>query len=229
MTDSMYQIYKIQHKDSLLAYIGMTKNVAARFNRYKSHPHGFIGRALKSHGVERFEFCVIASAFSKEDAVALEIQLIAEHGTKYPGGYNLTDGGEGHNGQPMSDNTKAKLRVALVGRKVDPELMAKAHDAWRGSQHSEETKQRISASHKALMATNEKRRSFIGDWNRGRKKSAEEIARLRIAGKKTVLTDEQKEKHKAALKCLRWITNGSANSRIHFEVPVPEGWRYGRS
>lgn len=207
----------------------MTKNFVARLSRYKSRPHGFVGRALKKHGFDAFEFSVIASAFSKEDAIALEIQLIAEHGTKYPAGYNLTDGGEGHNGEPMSEATKEKLRIHFSGRKVAPELLAKAHDAWRGSHHTDETKARLSAAHSALMQNNKRRASFIGEWNRGKKKSEQTLAKLRMAGANTKLTDEQKAKHKAALKSLRWITDGTSNTRIHFEKPLPEGWGYGRS
>lgn len=224
-----YVLYKIQSRVSARAYIGLTKNFAARVSRYKSNPHGLVGRAIRKHGFEKFEFTVIASAYSKEDAIATEILLIAEHNTKYPNGYNLTDGGEGHNGQAVSETTKAKMSAVAIKRGVSKDRLDKMHAARRGSHHSEDTKLRISLSNKATMAENAARASFIGDWNRGRKKSPETLAKLREIGRKTVLTAAQKQKHKAAMKSLRWVTDGTKNSRINFDAALPLGWRYGRS
>jgi group I intron endonuclease len=209
----VYQLYKIQHRDSSLAYIGMTKNFAARLSRYKSRPHGFVGRALKKHGFDAFEFAVIASAFSKENAIALEIQLIAEHGTKYPAGYNLTDGGEGHSGESVP--AEVRLKISQSKRGVP------------GKKHTAETRAKMSASRKRVLAEN----PDIVKTMTGRKTpySPEERAARLAAMRNRIATPEQKAKHKAALKSLRWVTDGTSNTRIYFEKPLPEGWRYGRS
>src|ERR1700680_4604804 len=61
--------------------------------------------AIRKYGRGAFDVVHLADALTLEDARAIEQQLIAERGTLFPGGYNLTEGGEG-----------------TIGRVVSPEL-----------------------------------------------------------------------------------------------------------
>lgn len=70
---------------------------------------------------------------------------------------NFTDGGEGLSGHRHSDETKAKMRAAALGRERSEATRAKIRAAltgkpsvWVGRKHTEITKARISAARKGL-------------------------------------------------------------------------------
>jgi len=84
---------------------------------------------------------------------------IRSHKTKWPDGYNLTDGGEGQ--LNPSDVTREKMRAAKLGKKQSPELVARRVESRRGYHPSEKTKARI------------------GDGNRGKKRAVEVIKQMR--------------------------------------------------
>lgn len=56
-------------------------------------------------------------------------------------------------GKPMSEEQKQKLREKMLGRKVDPEVIARRVEKQRGQKRSEETKAKISAALKARRAS----------------------------------------------------------------------------
>jgi hypothetical protein len=93
------QLYKISFHPHLTkkSYIGITRLSAlhrlktGHTKTTKSH----IGRAIQKYGVENIILTVLDEGDSWEDLCKKEIAAIAEHNTKYPNGYNLTDGGDG--------------------------------------------------------------------------------------------------------------------------------------
>lgn len=75
--------------------------------------------AILKYGPEAFTVSTIGQ-FNEKQAATAEQLFISELHTKAPDGYNLTDGGEGASGLRLSDDAKAKLRAAQLGRKCPP-------------------------------------------------------------------------------------------------------------
>lgn len=68
--------------------------------------------AMKKHGVDNFVFEEVCTTIKPEHLDALEIEIISQFNS-YNRGYNSTAGGNG-----VSDETKEKLRLINLGRKI---------------------------------------------------------------------------------------------------------------
>lgn len=106
-------IYKIVNIINNKCYIGQTRS--HRLNRNKYRPFGYIGRfkdhiseafssskknqctylnnAFKKYGTDNFR-CELITICNLEQLDDNEINYIIEYNSKYPNGYNLTDGGQ---------------------------------------------------------------------------------------------------------------------------------------
>lgn len=81
-----------------------------------------------------------------------------------------------HNkGKPMSAEQKELLRVAMTGRKVDPEVLERRISSQTGKKRSEEDKAKISAAlkGKAKGPMSEENKKRISEGSKGKPKSAE--------------------------------------------------------
>ena len=106
------EIYKITNNINSKSYIGQTRS--HRLNRGKYRPFGslcrfkdhiseassnkknqsrYLNSAILKYGIENFE-CKTIYTCNVNELDAYERQYILEYGTKYPNGYNLTDGGQ---------------------------------------------------------------------------------------------------------------------------------------
>ena len=160
------------------SYIGITtRTLSRRWYEHCFSPNScgqLLNKAINKYGKDAFIIETIASARTLEDLKEVEKQLIEQHQTKVPHGYNLTDGGDGvfgykftekqkkrngdlKRGTKASEETKAKMRVAHSGEKngfygknhteETKRKNAKAHigkQAMLGKTHSEETRKKIS-------------------------------------------------------------------------------------
>lgn len=109
----MEYIYSIRHKDTKKRYIGRSINPEQRLFQHKSDAksktrktHSYLHNAIAKHGIEAFEFEVIAGTRS-EDVGDLEKYYIRWYQTLAPLGYNLREGGEGG---AHSEATKLAMR-----------------------------------------------------------------------------------------------------------------------
>jgi group I intron endonuclease len=139
-------VYLIRNTVNGKCYVGQTmKNkVQKRWHSYTSPKggHGVIGRAIKKHGKDKFEFSVICE-LPNEELNDREVREIAERGTLVPNGYNLQAGGD--NG-PQHEETKRKISLANTGKpgKIPgPETRAKISAASKGRKRTEEQKQKM--------------------------------------------------------------------------------------
>lgn len=83
------------------SYVGQTKYTAPK--RWKEHISEaytkmnnqctFLNAAIRKHGGDNFVMEILWEG-DKEELDVKEIEMIATHGTLYPGGYNLTKGGQ---------------------------------------------------------------------------------------------------------------------------------------
>lgn len=150
-------------------YIGLTKDINTRWqgngnkylrkNKDGKYAHPAFAYALKKYTDWNLDWKheVVANNLTRSEAEELEVYLIALHKTnclRYNNpsyGYNMTDGGEGNLGRPLSDETKQKIRMAHIGKKASEDTRKKLSDAHKGKVVSEVTRQKLS---KALSGEN---------------------------------------------------------------------------
>lgn len=159
------EIYKITNTTNGKLYIGQTRSHRLNHNKYR--PFGYLGRfkdhiheansnkknqsrylnyALNKYGAECFT-CEKIHTCKVDDLNKVEKQFIIEYNSKFPNGYNLTDGGKGFtdvNGEyswkiyfpnkprivepePKSDYTKKliseRLKIALDDKEHRAKMM----------------------------------------------------------------------------------------------------------
>ncbi len=82
-------------------YVGQTKNIRTRENDWRCLKARYANKILteerEKYGVNNFKTDILAECETQEEAWELEQKYIAELGTKYPAGYNQSDGGEKSN------------------------------------------------------------------------------------------------------------------------------------
>ena len=122
-------IYKITHRDSGKAYVGLTKfrfrrrmnghrNKAMRPEAKRVKDKGCVKlhNAIRKHGWDAFDAKVLYAMVPNHLLASMEITAIAQHGTLTPAGYNLTPGGET---SPMLDpGVRAHAREVMQSEEV---------------------------------------------------------------------------------------------------------------
>jgi hypothetical protein len=96
------------------AYVGKTTGTMRdrRRGHEYSAEHGStlpFHRALRKYSADAFKWEMLFRGTDENALFAAEKKFIVMLGTKCPGGYNLTDGGEGLSGHHHSTETKAKI------------------------------------------------------------------------------------------------------------------------
>lgn len=190
-------------------YFGITSlRLKKRWGKHRqaarsTHPRRSLCSALHSairkYGIDAFVVTVVHEGVDWAEACALEKSLIAQHGTRAPNGYNLTDGGDGCVGMRHSDATKKKL--SRYRRK-----------------HTDETRKAMSDMVRERMALPENRER-IRQALTGRKRSEEARTRDSVAAKARWSVPGYKEKIIKARKGLRFTGTHLANMRAAFKSP----------
>lgn len=178
-------IYKIT-SPSKKVYIGQSINILRRLKEYKyvrCKEQIYLYRSILKHGWSAHKFEILHHC-DKEELNRLEkyyVDLFNSYNSKY--GMNLRDGGGSHG--KMSIESKAKMARMRIGRK-----------------HSEESKKRMSESHKKIVKSKE----WCDNISKGKQNiSSETKKRIGEAsrGRKTFLG----KKHSAATKLKISISN----------------------
>ena len=186
-------------------YVGQTVNIRKREKQWNSIGH-YAGKAIdaarKKYGIEAFDFEILMEC-KDEELNQWEMYYIEKLNTKVPYGYNMTDGGDGKNGCPVSEETRKRLSEShkgkqtwCKGRHPSEETRKKMSKAQKGRKHTEESKKKISESRKGEK-----------HWLYGKHPSEETIKKLSEArkGEKNHFygkhhTQESKEKMSESLK-----------------------------
>ena len=104
-------IYCFTNKINNKKYFGQTINPNSRYAMHKWNAEHvsdhYFYRSIRKYGLENFSFEIVAENLSWEEADQKEIELISEHNTIWPNGYNIAPGGTG----------KCPKIAKLVGRK----------------------------------------------------------------------------------------------------------------
>lgn len=139
--------------------------------------HTKFQQAIREHGWEAFEWSILSECKSVDEMLAEERRWIAEFDTRNPErGYNMTKGGCGVVGYKFSEEAKAKISQAGMGRINSEETRKRLSIANKGRKPSEaairgvrarvwtaEQRQHLSAirsAHKVVLS-DEGRRAII--------------------------------------------------------------------
>ncbi len=136
-------IYKATNLINGKAYIGQTQQglEVRRSQHLRDLGRCGLGRAIRKHGDENFKWEILCECSTQEELNWMEIEMIREHGTLAPNGYNLTTGGDAFE---MSDETR---KAMSKGQRESPFVKANA-EAQRGKKLSPEHRKAISEANK---------------------------------------------------------------------------------
>lgn len=100
-------------------YIGKSIHPQKRFRDHankKSSGSPYLQHAMRKYGIHNFSIRVISAHENEQASYCAEIATIAEFKKNGYVLYNLTNGGEGSLGTPLSEERKKKISDALKGR-----------------------------------------------------------------------------------------------------------------
>lgn len=124
-------------------YVGKTEfSFRSRIEKYRNcncKTQKKLYNAIKKYGWENFTYELYEIPNDPELISMMEIEMIELLDT-YNNGYNLTIGGEGMSGYKHTDESKAKISAASLGRKHSDEAKSKMSAAKTGRKHTDETK-----------------------------------------------------------------------------------------
>lgn len=172
----MIYLYKITNIVNSKIYIGQTNNPNLRWSQHKSNAkynrgNQVITRAITKYGENNFDFEVIASCLTKENADLSEQDVILQYDClNHLKGYNVAAGG----------NTTVKTKEVL--QKISDGLKKhyETHDGWnKGGTLSEEWKQNISIASIGKDGTNIGKK-FDDDWKSNISKSLKGMTKSEI-------------------------------------------------
>lgn len=166
-----YIVYKHTSPSNKI-YIGITcQDIDRRWrngNGYKSQKYFY--RAIEKYGWDNFKHEILYENLEKEQAKILEMSLIYYYDSTNPSfGYNLTKGGEGHNGYSPSKETRKKLSEVHKGK-----------EPWNKGKtniFSDETRRKISENNKNRHLSDESKKK-ISEANKGSKRTEEEKKKI---------------------------------------------------
>jgi hypothetical protein len=104
----MFYLYRITLQK--YSYIGVSKSPVRRWGQH-SRAATTLGRAIRQCGRDNVIFQIIATG-DRETIYALERAEIFAQKTRFPGGYNIAEGGFG--GRAPLPSTKAKISAAMA-------------------------------------------------------------------------------------------------------------------
>lgn len=151
-------IYQIKNELNNKVYVGQTKydlqsrwsfhlDCKARLRKGKNYP---LYEDFDLYGLDNFEMTVLKDDLSNQDELDYwERYYISKLNSRYPNGYNLTDGGLGTLGFRHTDEEKQKISKAVCkardeGRIYTKERSQKISEANKGKKFSEEHKRKLS-------------------------------------------------------------------------------------
>jgi len=166
-TSKIYSLYCIANLINGKVYIGQATDVNKRWFDHRkavriNKPTQLIHHALIKYGLENFEFEVVASCKTQDDANTTETELVKQYNSFVGNGegYNATLGGmnapkteewkqkvsQTLMGHEVSEETRQKISVAVTGSIRSEEFKKNVGDFWRGKERTEGHRQNLSDS-----------------------------------------------------------------------------------
>lgn len=139
----LYTVYKHTTPEGKV-YIGMTKKTPAkRFDFGRGYHHNArFNEAIETFGWDNIEHSILAEGLTREEAEALEVQLITQYKSTDPAfGYNIRAGGL--RGYGMPENARRALSERMRG---DNNPTRRCGHPFLGRKHTEASKMKMSAA-----------------------------------------------------------------------------------
>ena len=127
-----YCLYAHINKKSGKIYMGISKDVKKRWiGKIHAYKHStYFQNALKKYGWNGFDHIVLWDNMTLEEACKQEQNFI--YLFKFIGiSYNITDGGEGHEGVKLTEKQKQRLREVHLGKVFSEEHRRKLSEAQK--------------------------------------------------------------------------------------------------
>ena len=133
-------IYLVKNQQNKIVYIGQQIGTKS-LDEYKGSGL-LLNRAYNKYGKDYFkqeivEYCDVDELNNKEKL------YIKQYNTKFPHGYNLTEGGDGMKGYKYNNNQKQNISNAKNGQKYPKEHGEKIRQAKLGKKRDPETVNKI--------------------------------------------------------------------------------------
>lgn len=185
------------------SYVGLTtRTVRERWTEHvfhalksKEHRNVHLYRSIRKHGPDCWLHSTLQTCHTLIEAKQAERYWIKELGTKVDG-YNLTDGGDGQFGHSPTEETREKIRRALVGIKRSEEtrrklVIAQSHrgpvsDLTRMRQSKAQKKVQAALTQEQKAKRSQKARTLLI----GRKVSNETRERIRKSNLGRVFSEQ---------------------------------------
>ena len=199
----MFYIYGLYStKDNIVRYIGYTSNLDNRISEHKRDVNRVRVKTYKKNSIAKvinsgydIDYIILDSSFNRIIICELEKYYLSANKI-------LVNGTLGGDGGYLTDESKLKLSLALKGQKRTLEQRATMSNKRKGIILSEETKRKMSETHKRLgtriIITDEIRKKY-SDRMKGKpshmlgKKHSEETKKKISEAKKGVISKKRKE------------------------------------
>jgi len=182
----MFYLYKITCLSNQKLYIGQTVQPEKRWTQHKTNaaskaPNMVIAQAIKKHGNENFEFEVIASCKTQEDANEIETLLVQQYESHISTGkgYNVSNGGYNapkteewkqsvrktwdNHSQEEKEAISKKMSASAKQRIIDYPNTNPSLYGFTGADLSEASRQKLSETKKGCIGPN-LGRTFSEEW-----------------------------------------------------------------
>ncbi len=112
-------IYLLTDSTNGKQYVGQTTQLLRkRLREHRRKHYTYIDQAIKAHSWQNFTVEVLDECTNSDELNERERYRIATLGTRAPNGYNLTDGGNGSLGCPLTQMAKDKISATRRKRAV---------------------------------------------------------------------------------------------------------------
>ncbi len=196
MDNKTGRLYVLRNTTNGKCYVGQT--ITPLKQRIKSHKNckSVIGRAIRKYGFDAFEI-IEFTGIPEHLLDDLETGMIIKVNSIVPSGYNIMFGGQKkRHAAPVSDETRAKMSVARLGRKPSRESIEKSIQSRTGQKRTDEQCQKMSEAGKAVWANyteSEKRRKSIATKVKELRRTEEGRQKIRDAHKDCVAWNKGKK------------------------------------
>lgn len=191
-------VYKAVNKLDGKIYIGQTvKNINERF---KGHLRGktYFDKSLQKYGLNNFDISIIDSASCIEELNKKEEYWIKKCNSVIPNGYNILYGGKNSTGHHRSEETKQKLRLANIGKKMSEEAKRKISETSKKLWSNPEWRKKLLVLRKGKTIITEETKRKISIANKGKRKGfkmpEEQKEKIRIGCRKVAMCRKRNEK-----------------------------------
>lgn len=160
-------IYKVTNLINNKVYIGKTvsslerRKIQHRSDAKKKLYKCIFHAAIDKYGEDNFCWEVVDRCLFSESLIELEKYYIKKFNSKAPHGYNMTDGGEGVPGRPMSERArlaahqrKGKYHHTRQWKENKRAASLGERNPFFGKTHSSETKKKMSDKHRDCSGRN---------------------------------------------------------------------------